>query len=72
MDDEYAVLDAARTFANEQLDREVIEDLGTVTPYAENLDQWCSMPVRLVWNEAGGLQVEAGPYTLCARTVTTS
>ena len=29
---EYAVLDAARTFANEQLDREVIEDLGTVMP----------------------------------------
>lgn len=57
MDDEdYLVLDDPRIFANEQLNRVVIEECGTVTPYSEDLDEWSAMPVRLVWDEAGGLQ----------------
>jgi hypothetical protein len=58
------VLDDPRIFADEQLDREIVEDCGTVKPFAEDLDQWCTMPFRLVWDEAGGLQLEVGPYTL--------
>jgi hypothetical protein len=68
-DEKYVVLDEPRTFADEELDREVIEDLGTVTPYAEDREQWCAMPVRVVWDEAGGLGLEVGPYSLGGRDI---
>jgi hypothetical protein len=68
-DEEYLVLDDPRIFADEQLDREIVEDCGTVMPYSGEGEQWCAMPVRLVWDQAGGLQIELGPYTLPQREV---
>jgi hypothetical protein len=59
-DDGYTMLDDPRTFADEQLDREVIERCGTVTPHAEDRDCWCAMPVRLVWDAGRGWSLHAG------------
>jgi hypothetical protein len=68
-EEEYAMLDNPRIFGNEQLDREVIEEYGSVTPYSEDRDEWCTMPVRLCWDQAGGLQIELGAYTLGGRDI---
>jgi hypothetical protein len=63
-EEDWPVLDDPRTLPNEWGDRDVLEDFGSVNPYAEDLDRWCLLPMRLVWNSAGGLGLEVGPYTL--------
>jgi len=62
-EEEWPVLDAPRTLADEW-DREVLEEFGSVAPIAEDLERSCLLPLRLVWSDLGGLELEVGPYTL--------
>jgi hypothetical protein len=68
-EEEWPVLDAPRTLADEEGDREVLEGFGSVAPIAEDLERWCLLPLRLVWNEDDGLELELGPYTLPTHAV---
>jgi hypothetical protein len=42
-------------------------ELDPLTPYTPKGDGWKSLPVRLIYNQDGDLQVEIGPYTLGRR-----
>jgi hypothetical protein len=63
-DTDFPVLDGPRAFSNSTLGRSVIESFGFVEAYVEEMDDWTSMPVRLVHDHASGFQLELGPYTL--------
>jgi hypothetical protein len=61
---DFPVLDAPRTVANAELGRVILDFLGCVEPHLPELDDWCAMPVRLVYDQAGGWHLECGPYSL--------
>jgi hypothetical protein len=63
----FPVLDHPRTECNDEFGRVVLEEFGVITPYTPEDDGWKAMPVRLVYDCGGGLQIEAGPYTLGRR-----
>jgi hypothetical protein len=63
----FAVLDHPRTEANEDLGRVVLEEFGVITPYFPQDDFCRTLPVRLVYDGVGGLQIELGPYNLGER-----
>lgn len=67
----FPVLDAPRTDANAELGRAIVDFLGYVEPHIPETDNWCSMPVRLVYDQAGGFHIELGPYGLDAADVHT-
>lgn len=61
---DFPILDAPRTEADAELGRLVIADLGAIEPHIAEVDDWCTMPVRIVHDQAGGLHMELGPYSL--------
>lgn len=61
---DFPVLDAPRTEANAELNRQVLDDLGAIEPAIDEIDGWCTMPIRLAHNAAAGLCLEVGPYDL--------
>lgn len=63
---DFPVLDSDRAHANKEYARVVLDFLGYIEPYVEEVDSWVSMPVRLAHDQAGGLRLEIGPYTLAA------
>lgn len=62
----FDILDTTRT---DQCNRAVLDHLGYVEPHIEETDGWCSMPVRLVFDQAAGLHLEVGPYDLDAADI---
>jgi hypothetical protein len=44
--------------------RVVCDEYGSLEPYLDEIDYWCSMPVRLVVTCGVGLHVEIGPYSV--------
>jgi len=58
---DYPVLDDPRSETAEFLGRDVIEEFGVITPYFPQDDSWRTLPVRLVYDGGGGLQIELGP-----------
>jgi hypothetical protein len=48
----------------DKFNRQVFETFGDVEAHVAELDSWCALPVRLSHDQAGGWQVELGPYTL--------
>jgi hypothetical protein len=61
---DFPVLDAPRTYANEELHRCIFDVFGGIEPYIEEIDTWISMPLRLAHDEAAGWHLELGPYSL--------
>jgi hypothetical protein len=59
----YPALDDSRRWATAELDRLVLEDHGAIEPHIDELDSYCSMPIRLTHN-AAGIHLEVGPYDL--------
>ncbi|CAA0136115.1 Uncharacterised protein [Mycolicibacterium vanbaalenii] len=64
----YPALDDSRSFATAELDRMVLEEHEAIEPHVDELDSYCSMPIRLT-HDAAGLHMELGPYDLDARDV---
>ena len=64
---DYPVLDDPRSETAEFVGRDVIEEFGAITPYFPHDDFWRTLPVRLVYDGGGGLQIELGPYNLGER-----
>lgn len=65
----FPVLDAPRTFADAELGRVILGAHGHIEPHLAELDGWCSMPVRVVLDQANGYHLELGPYSLDAADV---
>jgi hypothetical protein len=63
----FAVLDHPRTEVNEDLGRVVLEEFGVITPYFPQDECWRTLPLRLVHDGGGALQIELGPYNLGER-----
>lgn len=61
---DFPVLDATYAVANDELGRHVIAELGAIEPHIDELDSWCLLPLRLVVDQAAGLHIEVGPYSL--------
>lgn len=68
-DTRFPVLDAPRTEANHSLGRVILDYHGELEPYIEEIDSWISMPVRLVHDQAAGIHLEIGPYSLDRRDI---
>ena len=64
---DYPVLDDPRSETAELLGRDVIEEFGVITRYFPQENFWRTLPVRLVHDGGGGLQIELGPYNLGKR-----
>lgn len=60
----FPVLDAPRTDADAELGRIVLDRFGFVEPHVPELDWWCAMPLRLVYDQAGDVHLEIGPYSM--------
>lgn len=61
---DFPILDASRDDADRELGRTILRDYGFIEPLVAEMDDWVSMPVRLVHDQAGGFSLEVGPYTL--------
>jgi len=44
--------------------RTLLSEHGAIDPYVVDMDDWCSMPVRVSHNDSAGVVIEIGPYTL--------
>lgn len=66
---DFELLDAPRTEANAELGRVIYDTFGFVEPYIEETDSYCSMPLRLTFDQAAGWHLECGPYDLDAADI---
>jgi hypothetical protein len=41
-----------------------MDEYGSLEPYVDEIDYWCTMPMRLALTCGAGLGLEIGPYTL--------
>lgn len=60
----FPLMDSTRQGGNTELARVVFDHLGFAEPYLDEVDGWCSMPVRLAHDQAAGWHLEFGPYDL--------
>jgi len=58
------VLDASYSTANTELGREVVQTLGSIEPHIDETDSTVAIPIRLTHDQAAGLHLELGPYSL--------
>jgi hypothetical protein len=58
----FPIVDVRRTYANENLQRSILDCFGPIEPYSPESDSWVVMPVRLVHHAAGGFRLEIGQY----------
>lgn len=65
----FPIIDAGYDYANQVYNREVISEVGYVEPHISEIDDWCTMPVRVVVDAASGIHIEVGPYGLDAADV---
>lgn len=65
----FPVLDADRSHEHEEIGRVVIDFADALEPYVPMTDSWITLPVRVSINQASGVVLELGPYTLDARDV---
>lgn len=61
---DFPLLDGPYTVGNTELGRVILDDLGVIEPHLDETDSWVTMPLRLVHDQAGGLHLECGPYSL--------
>ncbi|MGV0718539.1 hypothetical protein ABQE93_24345 [Mycolicibacterium sp. XJ662] len=61
---DFPILDAARDYANREFGRFVLEGFGYLDAYIDEIDNYCSMGLRLVHDQAAGIHLELGPYDL--------
>ncbi|MGV0618169.1 hypothetical protein ABQE58_25075 [Mycolicibacterium elephantis] len=66
---DFPVLDAPRTEGNRTLGRVVFDHLGVIEPYIEEIDSWVTLPMRLVHDQAAGIHLEVGPYSVAGRDI---
>lgn len=59
----FPILDADRDHANREYHRCILDFIGHVEAYVDEMDSWVAMPVRLVHTTAGGFGIELGPYS---------
>ena len=57
----FDILDADR---NNEFNRFVLSHLGSIEPRIDETDDFVSMPMRLVYDQAAGWHLELGPYDL--------
>jgi hypothetical protein len=60
----FPLMDSTREISNAEYHRDIQDNLGYVEPYLSEVDNWCSMPVRVSHNTAAGWHIELGPYDL--------
>ncbi|MGB5796886.1 MAG: hypothetical protein WBH51_13990 [Mycolicibacter algericus] len=60
----FPVLDADRSHADREYHRHVIAETGYAEPYIAELDDWATMPLRVVVDSAADVHIEFGPYDL--------
>ncbi|AKJ72055.1 hypothetical protein [Gordonia alkanivorans] len=65
----FPVLDADRTHEHEEIGRVVIDGADALEPYVPMTDSNVSIPLRVAVNQAAGVVLEIGPYTLDLRDV---
>jgi hypothetical protein len=58
---DFPILDGPRT---DEFGRVVIDDLGVIEPYIDEVESWITMPIRLVLGPLTGWLIEVGPYSL--------
>ncbi|WP_286211753.1 hypothetical protein [Mycolicibacterium mageritense] len=58
----FEVVDSARTYATEELDRSVMDAFGHMEPLDYRDGLWKSFPLRLTHDSGGGWQIECGPF----------
>ncbi|NTY58677.1 hypothetical protein [Mycolicibacterium sphagni] len=66
---DFPLLDANYAAANAEVGREVVADLGVIEPRIDETDSWITLPMRLVYDQAGGLHIELGPYAIDQRDI---
>jgi hypothetical protein len=62
----FPILDSPRIYANESLNRFIMNSFGYAEPYLDESDSWVAMPVRLTHDAGGGWRIELGPYSFGA------
>lgn len=60
----FMTMDSTRQAGNAEYGRVVFDHFGYVEPHLDEVDGWCSMPLRLVHDQAAGWHLELGPYDL--------
>lgn len=58
---DFPVLDSSRHMSE---GRVVLDELGHIEPYVDEMDWWCRMPLRVAHTTASDVVIEIGPYTL--------
>lgn len=57
----FPTLDAPRTTEHGRI---IYDHLGHLEPHIDELDTWCTIPIRLAHNQTAGWHLELGPYNL--------
>ncbi|OBH20800.1 hypothetical protein [Mycolicibacter sinensis] len=65
----FPILDADRSHDDAEYGRQVIVECGYVEPRISETDDWCSLPIRVITDQASGLHIELGPYDLDAADI---
>ena len=63
---DFPVLDAPRS---PEIGRVIMSVHGHLEPYVDEMDYWCSMPIRLAHTTTNDWCIEMGPYTLDATDI---
>lgn len=66
---DFPILDAPRLYADNTLSRCIVDYFGFVEPHMAELDSWVAMPLRLVYDQGAGWNLELGPYSLDAADI---
>lgn len=68
---DFPILDHDRATANAEYNRVVFDVFPPLEPHLAEVDDWITLPLRLVHDQAGGWQIEAGIYTFDAADIHT-
>lgn len=61
---DFPVLDSNRTYETAEFNRFILDVFGYIEPHIDEIDEWCSMPIRLVHDQAADWHLEIGPYSI--------
>ena len=61
---DFPILDSDRAYETAEFNRFVMDVFGNIEPRIDETDDWCTMPVRLVHDQAADWHLEIGPYSL--------
>ncbi len=66
---DFPILDADRSAASAETGRHVCDEFPPMEPYIGEMDNWCTMPLRLAYSATAGFCLEIGPYDLDAADI---